>query len=97
MAKQRFSISLDEEHATKIRTTAALLGEDVSAFMTKAALEAVDREQRKLEVFREIDEQIAAVEAGSTTPDSEPTAPLADPEVDSFWDEFFKTPGQGAA
>ncbi|KQV24089.1 MULTISPECIES: hypothetical protein [unclassified Kitasatospora] len=97
MAKQRFSISLDEEHAAEIRTTAALLGEDVSAFMTKAALEAVRREQRKLEVFREIDSQIAAVEAGTAGTDEAMAGIATDPQVDAVWDDFFRTPGQGAA
>lgn len=97
MAKQRFSISLDEEHAAQIKATAALLNEDVSAFMTKAALEAVRREQRKLEIFREIDEQIAAAESGRCPGDDAAAEPTADPQATAVWDDFFQARGRGVA
>lgn len=86
---------MDEDHAAQIRATAARLEVDVSAFMTHAALETVRHEQRKTEVFREIDEQIAAIESGQ--PGTAPVVPVTDPEVTATWDEFFQTPGRGAA
>ena len=102
MAKARLSVSLDEEHAARIRATAVRLGEDVSAFMDKAAMDAVRREERKLDVFAEIDAEIAVCEAGArqAPPPSVPTAPddaLEAHRVSGFWDDFFGASGQGAA
>ncbi|KJK55187.1 hypothetical protein [Saccharothrix sp. ST-888] len=97
MAKQRFSISPDEDHTAQIKATAARLGEDVSAFMTKAAMEAVRREQRKTEIFRDIDEQIAAVESGQGGETPTGTASETDPQVTAEWDDFFGTTGRSAA
>ena len=65
MVRVRFSVSLGKEHAARIKATAARLGEDVSAFMSRAAMEVVHREERKLDVFAEMDAEIAAAEAGA--------------------------------
>jgi hypothetical protein len=102
MAKTRFSISLDEEHAAQIKDTAARLGVDVSSFMDKAAMEVVRREARKLEIFAEIDARIAAAEAeprplASTELSDEPLPTAERTAISEFWDDFFKKPGQGAA
>ncbi|MYV98034.1 hypothetical protein [Streptomyces sp. SID3343] len=100
MSKVRFSISLDEAHALRIRAAAAQVGMDVSAYMSSAALEAVERDERAREVFADIDERIADAEAVGSLPwppaasdgdlDSEQVA-----EIAADWKAFFGA-GQSA-
>lgn len=50
MSEVRFFISLDEAHASRIGAAAARTGQDVSAFMGAAALDAVDDAMPKNDV-----------------------------------------------
>lgn len=63
MTKARFSISLDEARAARIKAAAALAGQDVSSYVSKAALAQVVREEQVAATFAEIDRRIADNEA----------------------------------
>ncbi|MGI8647353.1 MAG: hypothetical protein DLM55_01250 [Acidimicrobiales bacterium] len=65
--KTRFSISLDEARAARIKAAAALAGQDVSSYMGKAALALVEREEQVAATFAEIDRRIANSEALAPT------------------------------
>ncbi|MDH6115930.1 putative peroxiredoxin [Kitasatospora sp. GAS204A] len=87
MAKTRFSISMDDHVAEQIKRTAAQLGEDVSSFMTSAAMEVVRRKNREKEIFAEIDAAIAAMEAAQ--PEPIPVDPELELEVHEQLNSFF--------
>jgi hypothetical protein len=103
MTKARFSISVDEEHAERIKAAAARAGQDVSTYMWHAALEAVDRDTRVAEIFGDIDSRIETSEHMSE-PAVWPPAPT-DGElngkeraaISARWDAFFNTIEHGAA
>jgi adenosylcobinamide amidohydrolase len=85
---------LDEHQANEIKATAELLGEDVSAFMTAAAMEVVRRKAREREVFADIDAEISRLESGASGTASPPTA---DSAIDEQWDHFFRNDAEGVA
>jgi hypothetical protein len=105
MVKRRFSISVDEEHAAQIREAAARAGQDVSTYMWRAALEAVDRDARVAEIFADVDERIAAAEGAAAAAGEAPLLAPADGEltdaeqaaVATRWKAFFEGPAHGAA
>jgi hypothetical protein len=94
MSKVRFSISIDETHALRIRAAAAHAGQDVSAYMSSAALEAVERDERAREVFADVDARIAGAEAVGSLPWPPPASDgeLGHEEVAEIaadWRSFF--------
>jgi hypothetical protein len=101
MAKTRFSISLDEVEAAAIKQAAARTGVDVSAYMGRAAMYAVKRAQLTEDIFRDIDERVAAQEEQDSRIDfgafahSSSDAVLSEEEqsvVEQRWDAFFGSP-----
>lgn len=103
MAKVRFSISVDAEHAQRIKAAAARAGQDVSAYVSRAALERADHDDRVADIFADIDAQIAAVETAAASESAPP--PPADEELSAAeraaiavrWDAFFNAARHGAA
>ncbi len=50
---------MDEARAARIKAAAAHAGKDVSSYMSSAALEAVERDERVATAFADIDRRIA--------------------------------------
>ena len=105
MTKVRFSVSVDAEHAERIKAAAARAGQDVSAYVSRAALAAADHDDRVADVFADIDARIAEVEkAADESQLSWPPPPL-DGELSAAeraaitarWDALFNTSEHGAA
>ena len=104
MPKTRMSISLDPEDAQRIRDAAAGAGLDVSNYVVRAALDAVQRDgwrARSAEVFAEFDAEIAEAERIA---DEEPLPPLVGEvspaeraAIKAQWDAFFGRSEHGAA
>lgn len=103
MTKTRFSISVDTEHAERIKAAAAHAGQDVSAYMSRAALEAAAHDERVRDIFADIDARIDVAEnaaVGERTPPPPTDATLSSTErtaIASRWDAFFNTTTHGAA
>ncbi|MEV7089765.1 hypothetical protein AB0O07_28410 [Streptomyces sp. NPDC093085] len=74
MAKTRISISLESEHAERIRAHAERAGMDVSAYLVNAATRQMAEVEAAEAQFAEIDALIAAAEeeAGALPPLPEP-------------------------
>ncbi|MFB9370371.1 plasmid mobilization protein [Kitasatospora albolonga] len=72
MAKTRISISLDEEHAERIRQHAERAGMDVSAYLVNAATRQMAEVEAAEAQFAHIDSAIAAASAAA---DSLPPLP----------------------
>lgn len=95
MAKTRFSISIDEDAAARIREAAARANEDVSTYIGAAALEAVDRDHHVAMVFADIDADIDATEqAGDATsppagPGTDELSPAEHAAIAARWNAFF--------
>jgi hypothetical protein len=106
MAKVRFSISMDAEVAERIKAAAARAGQDVSMYVSRAALAAADHDERVADVFADIDARIAEVETMSADESrvSWPPPPV-DGELSAAeraaitarWDALFNTGEHGAA
>ncbi|MFE2428651.1 ribbon-helix-helix protein, CopG family [Streptomyces sp. NPDC059373] len=62
MAKTRISISLDEEHAERIKVHAERAGMDVSAYLVNAATRQMAEAEAIEAQFSQVDEVIAAAE-----------------------------------
>ncbi|MGW2396320.1 plasmid mobilization protein [Kitasatospora sp. NPDC001664] len=73
MAKTRISISLDEEHAERIRQHAERAGMDVSAYLVNAATRQMAEVEAAEAQFAHIDSAIAAASAAAA--DSLPPLP----------------------
>jgi hypothetical protein len=73
MGKVRISISLDPEHADRIRSHAERAGMDLSSYMVNAATRQMAEVEAAEEVFSGIDTVIAEAEARAAgyTPDDE--------------------------
>jgi hypothetical protein len=102
VAKVRFSISVDPEDAARIREAAAQTGQDVSAYMSRAALDAAERDARTAAIFADIDARIASAESQDPGPWPPPPtdAGLSAEEhkaIRARWDAFFAEAGRGAA
>lgn len=63
MAKTRISISLDRDHAERIRAHAERAGMDVSAYLVNAATRQMAEADAIEDQFARVDEMIAAAEA----------------------------------
>ncbi|MFD9293228.1 hypothetical protein ACFWBV_34240 [Streptomyces sp. NPDC060030] len=63
MPKTRISISLDSEHAERIRTHAERAGMDVSAYLVNAATRQMAEVEAAEAQFARLDEVIAAAQA----------------------------------
>jgi hypothetical protein len=106
MAKVRFSISMDSAVAERIKAAAARASQDVSTYVSRAALAAADHDERVADVFADIDARIAETEKMSADEswDSWPPPPL-DGELSvaeraaiaARWDALFNTSEHGAA
>ncbi|MFI5528356.1 plasmid mobilization protein [Kitasatospora sp. NPDC051853] len=77
MAKTRISISLDEEHAERIRQHAERAGMDVSAYLVNAATRQMAEVEAAEAQFARIDSEIAAANAAA---DSLPALPEVTPD-----------------
>jgi hypothetical protein len=76
MAKTRISISLDPEHAERIRTHAERAGMDVSAYLVNAATRQMAEAEAIEAQFAQVDAMIAAAESEAATLEPLPeTAP----------------------
>lgn len=101
MTKARFSISVDVVYADRIKAAAAQAGVDVSAYMWRAALDAVERDERAVDVFVELDAHIHEAEADDAEwPPPPLDGELTDEEqaaISARWDAFFNAPVRGVA
>lgn len=102
MAKVRFSVSADPADAARIRAAAARAGTDVSAYMTRAALDAADQDERTAAIFADIDGRIAAAEDRAAEPWPPPPVDqeLSEEKREAIrarWDAFFSAASRGAA
>lgn len=103
MTKARFSISVDAEHAERIKAAAARAGQDVSSYVSRAALTAAEHDERVADIFADIDARVEAVEnaaLGKPTPPPPADTGLTAPEraaIAARWDAFFNTAAHGAA
>jgi hypothetical protein len=103
VTKTRFSISVDAEHAERIKAAAARAGQDVSAYMSRAALEAAAHDERIRDIFADVDARIELTEGAAVSERTPP--PPADTSLSSAertaiaarWDAFFNTATHGAA
>jgi predicted transcriptional regulator len=103
MAKTRFSVSMDADLAERVKKTAERRGEDVSSYLSRAASQAVEHDERVTELFAGIDALNAETEpAADLLPWPPPPADgkLSDAErqaVVAWWDAFFGDTEDGAA
>lgn len=101
MTKVRLSISLDADHAELIRTAAARAGQDVSTYVSRAALSAADHDERVAGIFADIDAHIDAVEHAPVDELALPAAEALNAAeraaIAARWDAFFRTSSHGAA
>ncbi len=105
MPKTRLSISLDPEDAQRIKDAARRAGQDVSGYVLRAALDAVQRDEWRAqtdEVFADFAAEIAEAERLA---DELPWPPPVDRElspaeraaIKAQWDAFFGRSQHGAA
>ncbi|MFC7219031.1 hypothetical protein ACFQLX_12775 [Streptomyces polyrhachis] len=78
MAKTRISISLDRDHAERIRAHAERAGMDVSAYLVNAATRQMAEVEAAEAQFARIDAVIAAAEAEAASLPALPDAPEND-------------------
>jgi hypothetical protein len=79
MAKTRISISLDSDHADRIRAHAERAGMDVSAYLVNAATRQMAEVEAAEAQFARIDAMIAAAEAEAAS--LPPLTEVADGEL----------------
>ncbi len=79
MAKTRISISLDQDHAERIRAHAERAGMDVSAYLVNAATRQMAEAEAVEAQFAHVDGMIAAAEAAAA--DLPPLPEVADDDL----------------
>jgi predicted transcriptional regulator len=106
MAKTRMSISLDPADAERIKNAARRAGKDVSSYVVRAVLDAVDNDDWRAhsndEVFAEFDAEIAEAERlADELPWPPPlvgeVSPAERAAIKAQWDAFFGRSEHGAA
>jgi uncharacterized protein (DUF1778 family) len=98
--RTRLSISLDPDDAQHIKRAAARAGVDISAYVTRAALDAAERDDRAADVFAELDARIDAMERMADQPLAPLVGELSPVEtaaIKAQWDAFFRESRHGAA
>lgn len=99
MAKTRISISLDGDHADRIRSHAERAGMDVSAYLVSAAIRQMTEENAIEARFAKIDAVIAEAEAEAASLPELPEATDADltederRRLEEVSELFFGSPG----